>query len=221
MSPDVRPANARTDRDWFVLGRRQQYEAEGRVNLLRGVGVGLFYLIELAQYHGVAPGLLEMTPLPPEPRPFHDAVTMLAALWAALTVLVGVGLRSHFFPPWLPYVTTVLDLLLLTAVLAAANGPKSPLVAVYFLLLALAALRLDLRLLWLAAAGAVVSYLFLLAYVRWWVPERELRVPRYHQAMVVLALVLTAVTLGQLIRRVGAMIPEYARRLRARPEARL
>ena len=71
----------------------------------------------------------------------------------------------------------------------------------------------------LSTAGAVAGYLFLLWYARFYAPERELRVPRFHQALVLLALVLTGVVLGQLVRQVRRLASEYERRLAGRQGA--
>src|SRR4051812_31623036 len=46
------------DRRWYVVGRWQEYEGEGRTNLLRVVAIAAFYLVELANYHGVDLGIV-------------------------------------------------------------------------------------------------------------------------------------------------------------------
>ena len=37
------PSAARDDREWFIVGRWQEYEGEARANLLRIAGIGAFY----------------------------------------------------------------------------------------------------------------------------------------------------------------------------------
>ena len=87
----------------------------------------------------------------------------------------------------------------------------------YFLILTLAALRFSLELVWFSTAGAVAGYLFLLGYARWGpapgMPPQDQTVPRYHQLIFVLALVLAGVVLGQMVRRVRTRADSYARRL--------
>jgi hypothetical protein len=105
---------------------------------------------------------------------------------------------------------------LLTSVLTLADGPRSPLVVVYFLLIVLAALRFNLRLIWFASGGAIAGYLFLLGFARWgsisgW-DKPDMTVPRYHQVIFVLALAMTGIVLGQLIRRVRNVADEFAQR---------
>ena len=52
--------SASADRHWHIVGRWEEYEGEGRANLLRLIAVTAFYAIELAHYHGLKLGLFEM-----------------------------------------------------------------------------------------------------------------------------------------------------------------
>jgi hypothetical protein len=204
-----------TDRPWFIANRWNQYQAEGRVNLIRLGAVVLFYLVEVVRHYGVPFDWLELPSAGPNDAPFHWAVAALCALWVVCATGLAWMLRERFFPRWLPYASTAADLALLTAILTLGHGPKSPLLAAYFVVLALACLRLDLWLLWFAGGGVAVGYLFLLGYARFYAPERELSVPRFHEALFLLALTMTAVVLGQLIRRVRGLAAEYAQRAEA------
>ena len=203
MSADAPTRPACDDRQWFIVGRWQEYEGEGRANLLRIAGVGLFYVIELVNY---SIGAVE--------RPFHQVVTGLALAWA----LVGLGvlycLGRHVFPASLKFVSTAADVVLLTAILMVADGPKSPLVVAYFLLIVLATLRFSPALIWFASVASILGYLSLVAYVRWFT-VRSLAVAADRQAIVLLALALTGIVLGQVTRRVRKMAVEYAARLAA------
>ena len=60
------------------------------------------------------------------------------------------------------------DLVLLTAILMVADGPRSPLVVGYPLVIVLATLRLNLPLVRFATLGAAAGYLILLGYARWY-----------------------------------------------------
>jgi len=97
-------------------------------------------------------------------------------------------------------------------VLVVADGPKSPLMVGYFLLIALSTLRFNLPLVRATTAGAMLCYLFLLGYARWFT-ERDVTVPRYHQLIVLLALGLTGIIVGQVIRRVRELAQQYAARV--------
>ena len=147
---------------------------------------------------------------------FHASVTALAVAWTMVALATLVCLRRQFFPAAMKFVTTACDLVLLTAVLTIADGPRSPLVVVYFLIIALAALRLNLRLMWMTTLGSMAGYLFLLGYVDYCAPAERaaaMSVPRYYQLIVLVALALAGVVLGQVIRRVRLMAEDFARRV--------
>src|SRR5262249_38374414 len=129
-------------------------------------------------------------------------------------------LRRQIFPAALKYFTTCCDVVLLTTILTVADGPRSPLVVGYFLVIVGSALRLQLRLVWCATIGSMAGYLFLLGYARWFAPEsRDLTVPRYQQLIMLVALAMTGIILGQVVRRVRAMAEEFAERLAASRQA--
>ncbi len=211
--------SAAAQRDWFIAGRWEEFEGEGRANLLRLIGLTAFYTIELVNYHGLHLGFLQLPQV--VDRPFHLAITVLCVAWAMLALAVLLCRRQGIFPRWLKYLSTGADLLLLTSVLTLADGPRSPLVVAYFLFIALASLRFSLPLIWFATAGAVVGYVFLLGFARWgeipgW-PKGDMTVPRYAQVIFATALLLTGVVLGQVIRRVRRLADNYARLLQRGP----
>jgi len=210
MENEVKKAQGSADRSWFIVGRWQAYEGEARANLLRIIGIGLFYVVELVNYYGLNLGFIEM------PRvvdlPFHQTVTALAVAWTALALGIQLCLVQRVFPAALKFVSTGCDVVFLTAILTVADGPRSPLVVGYFLLVVLATLRFNLALVRVTTVGSMAGYVFLLGYARWFT-EREIRVPRYHQAIFLLALALTGIVLGQVIRRVRGLAEDYAARV--------
>ncbi len=205
-------SNPAADQSWFIATRWEQYQAEGRANLLRLIALVLFYAVEVVRYYGVPLGFLELPPAGPNEAAFHWAIASITSLWVIEAAVVAWLLHVRFFPRWLPYVSTAADLVLLTMVLMIGHGPQSPLLVAYFVVLAMAALRVDLPLLWFAASGAAAGYLFLLGYARWYAPQRDLRVPRFHELLFLVGLALTAVVLGQLVRRVRRLAADYAQR---------
>ncbi len=178
MTADPKSGGAAHDRQWFIVSRWQEYEGEARANLLRIVGIAAFYIIELIN-HGGRIGTLQL-PKVSDDR-FHASVTALAVAWTMVALVTLVCLRRQFFPAALKFVTTACDLVLLTAVLTIADGPRSPLIVVYFLIIALAALRLNLRLMWMTTLGSMAGYLFLVGYADYWASADRaelIRVPR-------------------------------------------
>ena len=109
----------------------------------------------------------------------------------------------------------MLDVVLLTVLLMVANGPRSPMVVGYFLILAMASLRFRLPLIWCATLAAAAGYVWLLGWAMWIEGVRDVRVPRYHQLIVLTALALCGIIQGQVIRRVHSLAVEYARGLTA------
>lgn len=195
---------------WLAITRVQEFRGEERANLLRAIGIALFYIVELANYHGIP--ALGMERVSGVDDSFHAAVTALAVAWIMVSVGVVILLRNKIFPSALKYVSTAADLVLLTAILTVADGPKSVMVIAYFLVLGLSALRFSLPLVAATTAGAIAGYLFLVGVAFFERPE--IRVPRYHQVIVVLGLALLGIVLSQLLRS-GRKI---ARELLPKPE---
>jgi hypothetical protein len=213
MSTDLDRGAVTRERQWFIVSRWQEYEGEARANLLRIIGVGAFYIIEVVN-HGVHLGALQL-PAVVDDR-FHQAMTWLSVAWTMLALVTLVCLRQRLFPTSLKYATTGCDVVLMTAVLMIADGPRSPLVIGYFLVIALAGLRLSQGLVWAATLGSMAGYIVLVGYVKYWVADERataLSVPRYWQMIMLVGLALSGVILGQVIRRVRMMANDFARRL--------
>jgi hypothetical protein len=214
MAATTTPRRDAEDRSWYIVARWREYEGEGRANLLRIVGILAFYLVELANHRGFRLGVFEVPRIESVDRPFHLAVTALAVAWVMTALVVQICLRRQVFPASLKYLSTVADLVLLTCVLGVSNGPRSPLIVGYFLIVALSALRFSLPLVRVATVGGMLGYLALLGHAKWY-STRDLRVPRYHELIFLLALGLTGVTIGQVLRQVRTTALEYAARREA------
>ncbi len=179
-----------------AMFRALAMHGEMRANLLRLAAVCVFYLIELVDFHGlplfgIAPAA-GMTPV------FHQLATGLAVAWSFTAFAIWLCLSHHRFNAAMKFTATAADLFLLTMLLLAANGPSSPLCIVYALIIAASALRFSLALLWMATAGAVFGYLVLVADAHWHHPEHQ--VPHHHLVIVIAALVLLGVIVGQILR---------------------
>ena len=210
MASGVSSTSGGGHRQWFIVGRWQEYEGETRANVLRIAGIAAFYIVELVNYYGLHLSGFEMPSV--VDKTFHQVVTALAVVWTAVALGILFCLKQRIFPAALKYVSTGCDLLLLTGVLAMADGPRSPLVVGYFLLVALSTLRFHLGLVRFATVGSMAGYIFLLGYARWF-KGPELHLPRYHQVIFLLALALSGIVLGQVIRRVRELAKDYAERI--------
>jgi len=199
---------------WFVAVRRQEYEGEARANLLRVLAIAAFYAVELVNYRGLNLPFLVLERVAGVDRRFHLAMTVLALAWALSGWAVLLFLRRGLFPAALKFLSTGLDAVYLTAILLIADGPKSPLAAAYFPLLALSALRFNLPLVRFATAACGAGYLVLVAHSA--CLREATRVAPYAALTFLLALVFTGVLLGQVIRRTRSLAGDYAARLKGR-----
>jgi hypothetical protein len=211
-STAVTPEPLDDEQAWYVATRWQQLDGEYRANHLRIISVVAFYAIHLVQYYHPF-GLLHSAESPD--GVFHFAATLIAAGWLSMAMAVDIMLRQRYFPPSIPFVTTGIDMLLLTSLLALGGGQTSPLVTGYFLVLILSMLRFHLPLIRSATAAALFCYLFLMAMGRWpqLFGDRVIGVvPRYAQLMTLLAIAISGIMLGQAIRRFQQLAHYYALR---------
>jgi hypothetical protein len=195
-----------SEREWYIVNRWLEFEGEARANLLRAVAVGAFYAVQLYQYYIVKqadPALL----------PFHQQATALAVAWALLALGVTLCLRRQIFPAALKYVSTGCDIALLAALVWLAGGPNLAIVRAFFLVLALAALRFDLGLIWFTTLGCMAAYEALVGHAdkKWF--DAEHAVPPVDNLVMLVSLALMGVILGQVIRRSRQAAVEYARRM--------
>ena len=194
---------------WDDVRRLEEWAGEVRVNLVRLAGIVLFYGRHLVEYL-LAPADADVR------GPYHLRVTWLAAAWAAAVLLTRAQLARRVVPPWLKYATTAWDLFLVTLLSMTAGGPRAPLVLLLFLVIAMSPLRLSLRLVYATTAGAILSYLCLLAYYAWfkvgyakYYSTPELRIPRGEEAIYVLALLVAGLLAGQAVRQVRRVAAGY------------
>src|SRR5438132_1046670 len=121
------------DQSWELARRVEAWAGEIRVNVIRIAAIVLFYgrhLIEVM--------------LSPKNSPvrgeYHLRVTAVVLVWATLAGVLHVVLTRRRYPAELKYVASLLDVLMVTTLCAIAGGPKTPLVLLYFALIAAAPL---------------------------------------------------------------------------------
>lgn len=207
------PDDAYKSNAWFVASRWQSLDAEYRANYLRIVSVVAFYAIHLLQHYRPL-GIFD-SEVPPD-RFFHLPLTMIVASWLLMSLAIDFCLRHRHFPAFTPFLTTGIDVALLTSILCLGGGQQSPLVFAYALILVLSAIRFNLKLVQATTAAVIFGYLFLMVLGRW--PDafsgRPIGiVPRYAQCITLLTLGMTGLMLGQMVRRVRVMAEHFASRL--------
>ena len=109
-----------------------------------------------------------------------------------------------------------MDAVLLTSLAAIGQGPESVLVSGFYLLIAAAALRFSLPLVWCATLVSMGCYLALVGVKDpTWFDARHVT-PVVDQLATLLSLGLTGIVVGQVLRRVRTMAEEYASGEKAR-----
>jgi len=176
------------------LKRRETWAGDQKANRIRLVAVGLFTINELVNYH-----VLHVVDLR-----FHVGSLVIVALWTVATMLFSILLREHIWPRATSYIIACADVLLLTWLLFLGHGPKSPLVVLYFLIIALSGMRVDPVVCLFTAAAATVGYGAVLQFAKQRRPE--FLVPPYHAVIVALSLLLMGVVMAHLAGRALSLL---------------
>ncbi len=159
------------DIPWHVTRRLLEFRGEERANLLRLLGITAFYLLHLLNRYGLAIGPVSLDKVEGITSSFHAAVTALAVIWAVLAGMILLLLRNRVMPRGLKYASTLADAVLLSGVLMIADGPSSPVALVFLLLIALAALRGNTRLVGVATGASLLGYGLVVGQCLWKRPD--------------------------------------------------
>jgi hypothetical protein len=188
---------------WSDSQRLEAWAGEVRVNLFRLAAIVGFYGHHLVNVFLIGDD-------PTAAGNFHLAVTLLVLAWGLAVLVLYVCLSRRWVPPALKYVATAWDLLLVTALLIVDGDPKSMLAALYFLVIAAAALRLTLPLVYAATLGAMAGYAIFLGYVRFFLetPAAQ-RLARPQQIVFLLALGGAGILAGQMVRQIRRVVAGY------------
>lgn len=194
-------------RAWRITRRWQEFEGEIRTAILRVALVAGFYAVQLVHYLVLAAGN-------EQEQLFHRQSTIIAAIWLFVSLGVLVCLRQRCFPAALKFVTSSLDICLLTICAALGAGPASPLVGCYYLIIAAAALRLSLPLIWYTTLTSMAGYMWLvgIADPTWF--DAAHTTPLVRQLITLLAMAGTGTALGQLVRMIASSATEFFNRFR-------
>jgi hypothetical protein len=198
-------ATATSGTAWDDARRIEAWAGELRVNLIRLLAIVLFYARHLADYL-IAPVDAAVRGV------YHARVTTLAVAWAVMAIALHVVLSRRRYPDSLKLFVVAFDAAMVTAI-CVVGGPRAPLVMLYFLVIATAALRLSLRTVYTATAASMIGYLMQLAHYAWYVvgydkyyATPDLRIPRTHQAMVLLCMLIAGLVAGQVVRQTRRLV---------------
>ena len=186
---------------WLMRSRVESLAGEARVNLVRLAAVFAFYLRHLI-------AISTSDSAAREAGQYHVGATIIAGAWFAIVVAVHVCLSHRYLPAWLKYASCAFDLLMVALLGMLRADPRAPVVLLFFPIIVSAAVRLSLPLVYFATIGSALGYLSALAYYAWHVigydryySTPELRIPRGDEAMFILALLVTGVFAGQVVRQ--------------------
>jgi hypothetical protein len=188
--------------NWADTSRVEAWAGELRVNLVRMIALVLFYARHLIEFWLGGPGS-------PYRGAYHARVTWIVIAWAVMAIIMHLRLSRRHYHAWTKYLAVGWDCAMVVALGAIAGGPRSPLVLLLFPIVASAALRLSLKLVYFATACAMSAYLVLLGMYVWYVIGQEkyyatpeLRIPRRDEAIVLLTLLVTGLFAGHTVRQI-------------------
>jgi hypothetical protein len=199
------------DNHWEDARRVAAWAGEARVNLVRAVALAAFYAHHLFYVYVRSDD-------PTVRGPFNAAVSIVVLGWFLAVVVLYVCLSRRWAPPALKYVATAWDLLLLTALLVVnPDGPRSPLMYLYFVLVAASPLRLSLPLVYATTLGAAAGAAAVLGYyvfyrvgaAAYYDPEKGLRLSRTAEVIYLLSLLTTGLLAGQVVRQARQLFAGY------------
>lgn len=193
---------------WADAQRLEGWAGEVRVNLIRLAAIIIFYSQHLLNVHWFRED--------PAPHEFHLAVTAIVLAWSAAVVGLHFCLSRRWAPPALKFVATGWDLVMLTSLSLIGEGPRSPLLSLYFLVIAAAAIRLSLPLVYTATLGSMAAYLILLGHYVFfkigadrYYADADLRIPRINEIIFLLALGTAGLLAGQSVRQARRLVEGY------------
>jgi hypothetical protein len=194
---------------WEAARRIESWAGEIRVNRLRLAAIIVFYVRHLVDIY-----------VNPANRTFsgryHLWVTLIVLAWAALVLYLHWALSQRRMGEKLKYVAVIWDLAMVTLLGIVARDPRTPLMLLFFVVIASASLRLSLRLVWVATLGAMAGYAIVLAYYAWWLigwdkyyATPELRIPRSTEFISILAMGAAGLMAGQVVRQMRRVCIGY------------
>jgi hypothetical protein len=199
-------------RCWEDGQRLEAWAGETRVNLIRAAALVAFYAHHLFNVYIYANDSTLR-------GKFHILVTGVVLAWGAAIFLIYYCLSRRIVPPALKYVATLWDLAMISALLViGGKGPVSPLIFLYFLVVAAAPLRLSLHLVYVATFGAMAAatlvmghYVFIqTGYGTYYHSEFGGRVPRSHEIIFLLSIAAAGLLAGQAVRQARRLVEGYS-----------
>ena len=179
--------------------RQEEHEGERKINKLRLVAFAVLYVNEFLNYYVF--GVMDAA--------FHNSISPIMVMYALCSLgwwwLVN---KRGRYNSSVKYAAQSVDVFFLTWVLWMANGPSSPLVTVYYLLIAFSSFRYNWRVTFSssvlsAAAFGVLQLHFVGA-------RPEFAVKGYVVVMHVLCMLLMGVVAGYVVAQMRTLVTRFA-----------
>lgn len=207
-NPPELPQEVR-DRQWYIVRRWQTYAGELRALILRAIAVVVLYACQLTHHFLVLTGEARAANLR-----FQQGATGVAVLLLVVSLLTLLLVLKRFLPAWLPFLTTAIDLLAIAALVTLAGGPMmTSLTGAFYLVVAMAGLRFDLKLVWGTTLGAMVAYLASVGAVddSWF--DANHVVPLVQQGVSLACIGATGIVVGQIVRLARPLAEQFDERM--------
>ena len=193
------------ERAWADARRVESWAGEFRINLIRLVAIAGFYGYHLLDTYVLRPGDEEIV------GRYHTQITVLALAWAVGALAMHLYLVNRWVPAALKYIATAWDLVMVTALLMIGQDPHNLLTVLYVVVIAAAALRLDLTLIYGSTMAGMLAFLFFHGYIRYWLEfAASHRLSHAQQTLFLLALVVTGLITGQVVRQARRLAQGHA-----------
>jgi hypothetical protein len=201
-----------SDERWADARRLEGWAGEVRVNLVRAAALIVFYGNHLLDVHVYG------RDRSPEAMAYHAQVTIIVIAWVLAVFLLHGCLRRRWVPPGLKYAATFWDVAMISALLTVSpDGPRSPLLYLYFVVVAASALRLSLPLVYAATLGVMLAALLVMGYYVYYRVGREAyyaegslyRVARSSEIVFLLAVGAAGLFAGQVVRQARRLVRGY------------
>ena len=139
---------------WELFRRIREIDSALQLNVIRLIGIIVFFAIHLANY---------MTVDNPSShyQEFHESSIWLTVAWLFMTVAVFLAYFSQRIPWYAKYCSTIADIGLLTAMAAIGEKADASIIVIYFVIISTSLLRFSKMLILVTTIGCLAGFLTL------------------------------------------------------------
>ena len=197
---------------WADARRLEAWAGEVRVNMLRAAALIIFYGHHLLDVY--AYGRDHST----EAAIYHAEVTAIVLAWTGAIIILYLCLARRWVPPGLKYAATFWDITMISALLIVSpDGPRDPLLYLYFVVLASVPLRLSLSLVAIATLGIMAAATLVMGHYvfyrvgrdAYYAADSPYRIARSSEIIFLLSIGAMGLFAGQSVRQARRLVRGY------------